>query len=143
MPSFIYQLYQYPLMWRQSHDEIQSGVCTLLWNNAMWLKVTSHMTIFNQSACTISEWSYYSNQKLLYEIGTHVHRRRICDFYLQRESEIWSDFNWPILEGVDLFKKKIEQIVSTPILNLASNLCSKKAVAIRKINWARRGLRKQ
>ena len=101
MPSFIYQLYQYPLMWRQSHDEIQSGVCTLLWNNTMcldvqvmWQFLTNQRALFLSGVIITPIWNYFMRLAHMF-IGVEFVT------FINRESE--RDFNWPILEGVDLF----------------------------------------
>ena len=45
----------------RDNNTFQSGVIIIvLWNEALWLGFTSHMTSFKQSACINSEWCNYS-----------------------------------------------------------------------------------
>ena len=51
-------------------QEFQSRLTTLLWNEALWLDVSSHVTSFSQSECTISWWCSYSTLKLSMRLAT-------------------------------------------------------------------------
>ena len=51
-------------------EKLDFWVITILRNNALWLVEIHHVTSNSQSKCWISEYSYYSNLKFIYEIGS-------------------------------------------------------------------------